>query len=412
MFKNPFSIKGRIGRLEYIISTIIVCLFLIYIYSKQYRRGEETVIITVITFLIVFIWFFIAQGIKRCHDVGASAVAFLVPGYNIWLFFKEGDNDDNEYGRSEINEEIYWSQTSTWVKIPFYKTIFKSFFSVNGRTRRLNFNICIILAFGLMQSSTVLRMNNRDLAFFQTVSPIAFLLFFILLLFQIVQRLHDIGKSPRFFWIMLVSYFMIPSMHYENKIDPATFIFIIAPIMISLALIFFYNLMFTRGQLEENKYGSNPKYKAQLIYDDIILETNTNVHLNDEKFDRIKPNYIPKAEQKRKQNKFKFNNFIKGIKIPNFMKEKKNNLGAFIKNMNRNEKLIFSLLIGIVFFIVLSYSFSTEYIMKNGMKQTVDSVDYSGSYLVETSLNYSLGFLGFIFSFGISYYLLNKKKHD
>lgn len=54
--------------------------------------------------ICIYLWFWIAQSVKRCHDVGNSGFYILIPFYGIWLFFESGDNSINKYG-SEPNEK-------------------------------------------------------------------------------------------------------------------------------------------------------------------------------------------------------------------------------------------------------------------------------------------------------------------
>ena len=74
-----FSFDGRIGRQEYAISLLLslVCCFIIY---------------------PIGIWFLLAQGAKRCHDIGKSGWWQLLPLFICWLIITEGDDDDNNYG--------------------------------------------------------------------------------------------------------------------------------------------------------------------------------------------------------------------------------------------------------------------------------------------------------------------------
>ena len=49
------------------------------------------------------IWFLLAQGAKRAHDMGQSAWIQLIPIYNISLFFIKGDAKTNKYGDVPIS---------------------------------------------------------------------------------------------------------------------------------------------------------------------------------------------------------------------------------------------------------------------------------------------------------------------
>ena len=124
MFKNLFSTEGRIGRLQYFLtyfSLLLIGLFLLYAYASLGVR--ENIPLTILSILIlgVLFWIFIAQGIRRGHDLGWSGptiiiLAFLV-GVNAILLFIEGQRQDNEYG-----ETLYLKNESNlqkWTKFVF-----------------------------------------------------------------------------------------------------------------------------------------------------------------------------------------------------------------------------------------------------------------------------------------------------
>ena len=73
MFKNPFSFEGRIRRTEYGLSLIIaaVARVLVAMMVASVAQGSEAVIAYYI-FVIPVLWFFWAQGAKRCHDLSMS----------------------------------------------------------------------------------------------------------------------------------------------------------------------------------------------------------------------------------------------------------------------------------------------------------------------------------------------------
>jgi uncharacterized membrane protein YhaH (DUF805 family) len=95
MFKSPFSFDGRIRRTEYGLSYLIyiVCYGLLFVVAEQ---GD---VFGFLQFLILPVLFFmIAQGAKRCHDVGNSGWYQLIPFYVFWLVFADGEVGENEYG--------------------------------------------------------------------------------------------------------------------------------------------------------------------------------------------------------------------------------------------------------------------------------------------------------------------------
>lgn len=112
MFRNPFSFKGRIRRLEYGLSFIIYFVFIVIsqivsddiIYKYAYGGVSSAEYQGYLTILLIisipFYWFFIAQNCKRCHDVGHSGWSQLIPFYVFALLFERGTIGDNKYGKN------------------------------------------------------------------------------------------------------------------------------------------------------------------------------------------------------------------------------------------------------------------------------------------------------------------------
>ena len=103
MFKNPFSFDGRIRRTEYglsfiifVVARIIVALIAVSMTSNSYDNTNATGLAWL--FSIPLLWFFWAQGAKRCHDVGNNGWWQLIPLYPLWLLFQDGHPGINEYG--------------------------------------------------------------------------------------------------------------------------------------------------------------------------------------------------------------------------------------------------------------------------------------------------------------------------
>ena len=92
MFSNPFSFDGRIRRMEYGISFIIQTIV---------SQILSAMIIEIPGLFFLFIpvfWFGIAQGAKRCHDLGNSGWWQIIPFYGLWMLFQDGKPGTNEYG--------------------------------------------------------------------------------------------------------------------------------------------------------------------------------------------------------------------------------------------------------------------------------------------------------------------------
>jgi uncharacterized membrane protein YhaH (DUF805 family) len=103
MFKNPFSFTGRIRRTEFGISYIgyfVACLIIIGIgginHNASYSRDSSPMLVLLL--YIPLFWFLLAQGAKRCHDVGHSGWWQIIPFYIFWMLFQDGNPGPNEYG--------------------------------------------------------------------------------------------------------------------------------------------------------------------------------------------------------------------------------------------------------------------------------------------------------------------------
>lgn len=102
MFRNPFSFRGRIRRLEYGLSVIIMVIvntiMQVILSVVESSNGSEGLIILYFVLLIPYCWFSLAQGAKRCHDRGNSGWYQIIPFYGLWMLFADGEEETNEYG--------------------------------------------------------------------------------------------------------------------------------------------------------------------------------------------------------------------------------------------------------------------------------------------------------------------------
>ncbi len=101
MFRRPFSFKGRIRRLEYVISYIIYWVWASLFQLCVSDLGNSDVSVLSAFFLLTVIpmvWFIIAQGCKRCHDIDNCGWWQLVPFYWLFMLFGNSEQGDNEYG--------------------------------------------------------------------------------------------------------------------------------------------------------------------------------------------------------------------------------------------------------------------------------------------------------------------------
>lgn len=98
MFANPFSFHGRIRRLEYGLTT----LFLFGITLLEFIFVEELAEWSIVIYIldIFLLWLNLAQGSKRCHDLGNSGYFQFIPFYIFLLLFQDGEIRTNRFGRN------------------------------------------------------------------------------------------------------------------------------------------------------------------------------------------------------------------------------------------------------------------------------------------------------------------------
>lgn len=111
LFARAFSFKGRITRAEFLISHALIPLhFLLVSYVATiaaeiagFTIGTEAAgslynRLMLFSGLFAFCWFYTAQGVKRCHDVGWNGWWFYIPFINLPLLFKKTLEEPNRYG--------------------------------------------------------------------------------------------------------------------------------------------------------------------------------------------------------------------------------------------------------------------------------------------------------------------------
>ena len=101
MFSNPFSFDGRIRRTEYGLSIIIMYAYAFIVgLFIGFTELEEGVMYLL---LIPSYWFMLAQGAKRCHDLGNNGWWQIIPFYALWMLFQNGQPGLNKYGVNPKN---------------------------------------------------------------------------------------------------------------------------------------------------------------------------------------------------------------------------------------------------------------------------------------------------------------------
>ena len=113
MFKAPFSFDGRIRRIEYFLSGIVGGI----VFSIAWALGIGTFILGA---LVASMWFSLAQGVKRLHDLDKSGWLILlmfVPIVNalfgLYMLFADGTVGPNQYGEDPKNRMPYQAQPSS-----------------------------------------------------------------------------------------------------------------------------------------------------------------------------------------------------------------------------------------------------------------------------------------------------------
>jgi len=100
MFQNPFSFEGRIRRTEYGITHLFHSLLMFFLSIIDEFIDIENVfnLIFVIIVFLLLIWLRMAQGVKRCHDLGNSGWFQFIPFYVFLMYFADSQYGDNKYG--------------------------------------------------------------------------------------------------------------------------------------------------------------------------------------------------------------------------------------------------------------------------------------------------------------------------
>lgn len=114
---RPFSFKGRIGRLQLILSYVVgfVVWFAIYALSEPALEYNSNIFLLFLACTVVFFWFLYAQCAKRCHDLGKSGAWMFVPFWNVLLFFAEGEEQDNQYGQGTTTGSDHSGNNILWI---------------------------------------------------------------------------------------------------------------------------------------------------------------------------------------------------------------------------------------------------------------------------------------------------------
>ena len=98
ILRAAFSFSGCIGRTAYGLSLIICTLLSILSLTSILQTKGNTAFLVLL--YIPMGWFALAQGAKRCHDLGNSGWFQWIPFYYFIMLLKEGAKEANYYGES------------------------------------------------------------------------------------------------------------------------------------------------------------------------------------------------------------------------------------------------------------------------------------------------------------------------
>ena len=131
MFKAPFSFDGRIRRIEYFLSGIVggivtwIAMLLgvgtfIFGASSGSAGGSVFGLLIGLAALIASIWFSLAQGVKRLHDLNKSGWLILICCvpiigwvFSLYMLFADGTVGPNQYGEDPKNRMPYQPQPTS-----------------------------------------------------------------------------------------------------------------------------------------------------------------------------------------------------------------------------------------------------------------------------------------------------------
>ena len=120
--KKVFSFKGRIGRLEFFLTSISIGITtypLSFVPFTEEDGNIEPISISILlcAFIFYFLlsWIYLAQATKRCHDMGLNGFWQLIPLFPAAMIFMKGEDKDNKYGPALINKNKSINDNK-WIK--------------------------------------------------------------------------------------------------------------------------------------------------------------------------------------------------------------------------------------------------------------------------------------------------------
>ena len=103
MLNKLFSLKGRVNRSLYwfipILSWFVPDILTLITSSITNNFPLQ---ISLLLIVCLFIWVFLAQSIKRAHDIGKSGWYLLIPLFQFYIIFEKGDVGENKFGEEPV----------------------------------------------------------------------------------------------------------------------------------------------------------------------------------------------------------------------------------------------------------------------------------------------------------------------
>jgi uncharacterized membrane protein YhaH (DUF805 family) len=205
MLKNLFSFEGRIRRSEYGISNIVFAVFWLIVRSIVLSDGGADSLILLVIIVLVGGWFVLAQGAKRCHDIGNSGWYQLIPFYSLLLLFQDGQIGTNQYGNNPKNLDGKTTSPSKENKQQsgkpdalISKNVTKNSFAFGKENYRILLVgvVVVVLGYLLMVgggSSDPNQFHAEEIFSTRriTIAPITILVGFVIVLFAIMKKSKD-----------------------------------------------------------------------------------------------------------------------------------------------------------------------------------------------------------------------------
>lgn len=98
--RSIFSFKGRIKRAE-MWKTGIVYGIINGILQVVIDYAYDVSVGLIVAYLLIYgitTWVLLAQGAKRCHDLGHNGWWQMIPFYVFWMYLAKGQSEPNKYG--------------------------------------------------------------------------------------------------------------------------------------------------------------------------------------------------------------------------------------------------------------------------------------------------------------------------